>query len=113
MKPLQDFRPWGNFIQFTNNEKSTVKILQVKPKKKLSYQFHKKREEFWVVLSGDPIIVINDKEFQSKKGQYFVIKKEDKHRIIGGKKHGKILEISFGNFDENDIVRLEDDYNRI
>lgn len=35
-----------------------------------------------------------------------------KHRLIGGAIVGQVLEISFGEFDEEDIVRYEDDYGR-
>ena len=34
------------------------------------------------------------------------------HRLIGAGSDGVILEISKGEFDESDIVRLEDDYKR-
>lgn len=105
-------KPWGNFEQFTHNQKSTVKILTVLPKRKLSLQYHLKREEFWKVLEGNCTVIIGDKKYTAKKGDYFQIKKKQKHRIIGGTKTAQLLEISFGNFDEADIVRIEDIYGR-
>tara|TARA_Y100000034_G_C6852289_1_gene386774 strand:- start:1086 stop:1427 length:342 start_codon:yes stop_codon:yes gene_type:complete len=105
-------RPWGNFEQFTFNEISTIKILNVKPNSRLSYQFHHKRDEFWRVIDGNGFIVLNDKEISVKKGNEFFIPKETKHRIFTKDNSLSIMEISYGEFDENDIVRLEDDYGR-
>ena len=107
-------KPWGAFTQFTHNQKSTVKILEVKPGEMLSLQNHQKRKEFWYVLEGKPTIVLNKRTTKHKQGDSIRIGKGVKHRIINKtKKLVKILEIALGNFDENDIVRYEDKYNRI
>ena len=113
MKKYTEKRPWGKFEQFTHNEVSTVKILTVKPRKRLSLQYHKNRKEFWRVLEGNGKVTIGNKIFKAKPGNEFTINKKQKHRIEGGSKELKILEISFGKFDENDNVRLEDDYGRV
>ena len=105
-------KPWGLFEQFTHNEKVTVKILTIRPKRKLSLQYHTKRKEFWYVLDGTCTVVIGKKEFIAKKGDSFTIKKKEVHRIIGGSKTTRILEISSGFFSEEDIVRIEDVYGR-
>lgn len=105
-------RPWGSFKQFIKNEKSTVKILFVNPNERLSLQYHNHRKEFWRVIAGDPQIQIGDKIITTKIGDEFEIPEKTNHRIIGGKEKAEILEISFGEFDENDIVRLEDQYGR-
>ncbi len=106
-------RPWGNFKQFVKNEKATVKILTVEPNQELSLQLHNKREEFWRVISGTPIIEIDDKKIQASVGDEFFIKAKQKHRITAEDQKAEILEISFGEFDEEDEVRLEDKYGRI
>ena len=107
-------KPWGSFTQFTHNQKSTVKILEVKPGEMISLQNHKKRKEFWYVLEGKPTIVLNTKTKKHKAGDSIRIGKWVKHRIINEtKKLVRILEIATGNFDENDIVRYKDKYNRI
>ena len=49
MKPVK--KPWGNFKQFSLNEKSTVKILEVNPNQILSLQKHSKRSEVWYFLT--------------------------------------------------------------
>lgn len=104
----QETRPWGKFEQFSKNEKTTVKIITVNDAK-LSLQSHQNRDELWIILEGNPKIVLNDQTYYSKPGDRFEIKRTQKHRIIGP---GKILEISFGDFDENDIQRYEDDFGR-
>jgi mannose-6-phosphate isomerase-like protein (cupin superfamily) len=106
-------KPWGKFEQFTLNEQSTVKILTVNPESRLSYQAHKNREEFWLCIEGEVIALIEDVVYKLKKDQQIYIPKGAKHRLIGTKKIGKVLEISFGFFDEEDIIRYEDDYGRI
>jgi mannose-6-phosphate isomerase-like protein (cupin superfamily) len=112
MKKYIEKRPWGKFDQFTHNEISTVKILTVEAGKRLSLQFHKQREEFWRVIEGNGKITIGEKILNGKTGDEFLVKKGQKHRIEGGKNGIKILEIALGNFEENDNIRLEDDYGR-
>ncbi len=113
MEPLIDKRPWGQFKQFTHNEPATVKILTVEPHQELSLQYHEHRKEFWQVLSGSGIIQIEDERIPAKKGDEFTILEGQKHRIIAESEQLEVLEISYGEFDENDIVRLEDKYGRI
>lgn len=113
MKIYSEKRPWGGFEQFTFNEISTVKILTIKPGKRLSLQFHKKRNEFWKALDNPVKVVVGEKVVTLKKGDTIEIPKGAKHRIEGLKKEARLLEISFGEFDENDIVRIEDDFGRI
>lgn len=112
MKKYKEERPWGNFERFTNNEVSTVKILQVNPNEELSLQFHHHRDEFWRVIEGEGNIVIGEEIKIGKVGDEFFIPRETKHQIKTSNSPISILEISFGNFDENDIVRLNDKYNR-
>lgn len=109
---IYDTRPWGNFIQFTTNEPSTVKILTIKPHESTSLQYHKLRQEFWKVLKGSPIVIIGSAKVLASEGQEFFIQKGFKHRIEARDTEVQILEISFGTFDEQDIVRLEDKYLR-
>ncbi len=113
MEPLIDKRPWGQFKQFTHNEPTTVKILTVEPHQELSLQYHEHRKEFWKVLSGSGIIQIEDERIAVKKGDEFTILERQKHRASAESESLELLEISYGEFDENDIVRLEDKYGRI
>ena len=105
-------KPWGGFEQFTHNEPSTVKILTINPHEALSLQYHRSRDEFWKVLSGSATITVGDSTHHANEGDEFFISQGQKHRIQTEEYPTKILEISFGDFDEFDIVRLEDKYNR-
>lgn len=106
-------RPWGSFRQFTLNEISTVKILFVSAGQEDSLQTHTNREEFWRVLSGNPTLIIGNKERSAKPGDECMIPKHTQHRIKASDTDVQVLEISLGNFDETDEVRLADDYGRV
>lgn len=107
-------RPWGSFTRFTNNEPSTVKILHINKGEEFSLQYHTHREEFWKILEGHPEITIGDTVTHNPEpGDEFVIKPHTNHRISAPKDNVVVLEISTGQFDEDDIVRLEDKYGRI
>ncbi|OIO19386.1 MAG: mannose-6-phosphate isomerase [Candidatus Magasanikbacteria bacterium CG_4_10_14_0_8_um_filter_32_14] len=112
MQKYTEERPWGKFEQFCHNEQVTVKIITVKPNSKLSLQYHHKRDEFWRVVGGSGQIVLGKKIIDVNIGDEHYIPKETKHRMIAKDEKLEIMEIAFGEFDENDIVRLEDDYNR-
>lgn len=112
-KIYKENRPWGGFSQFTHNELSTVKILKVNPGEKNSLQYHYHRQELWIPLDENTAVTVGQKTWQPKKFEEVFIAQGKNHRLIGkGKKPGFVLEISFGNFDENDIVRVEDSYGR-
>lgn len=112
MNISDDHRPWGNFRRFTAGESTTVKILFVKAHERFSLQYHNNRDEFWRVLSGSPDITIDEKTEKAEVGDEFFITRGTKHRISAGQTDTSVLEIAFGDFDEEDIVRLEDDYHR-
>ena len=105
-------KPWGKFEQFILNEISTVKILTIKPKQQFSLQSHKNRKEFWIFLDNPAKVTIGNKTLKTKKGDEMIIPKKTKHRIQAYNKPVRVLEISFGKFDEKDIVRTEDVYGR-
>jgi len=112
MEKYSEKRPWGGFEQFTFNEISTVKILTIDPGQKFSLQYHKNREEFWRFLDNPAKVTIGDEVKELKGGDEVVIKPGMNHRIEALDKQVNVLEISFGEFDEGDIVRIEDSYGR-
>ena len=112
MEKYSEKRPWGEFEQFCNNEEVTVKIINVNPNSKLSLQYHNYRDEFWKIIGGEGKIVLGDEEIFVGKGDEFFIPRKTNHRIITSKNCLEIMEISFGEFDEQDIVRLHDEYRR-
>lgn len=111
MKIKIEKRPWGNFERFTLNEKTTVKIITVKKGEAFSLQYHKNRKEFWYILNGKATATIGNNRKEIKKGDRILIGKNTKHRMEA-KEDITFLEISFGEFDEKDIVRLTDKYGR-
>ncbi len=113
MKTLIVTKPWGKFEQFTHNEVSTVKLITVEKGGSLSLQYHAQRSEFWRVISGTPLVTIGEKKITAAPGDEFMIEKLEQHRLEAPTDTVQILEIAYGNFDENnDIVRLEDKYGR-
>ena len=95
------------------DELTTVKIITVNPGESLSLQYHNKREEFWRILSGKGKCVIGEETIEIAKGDEFFIPKKTKHRMTAEKESVEWMEISFGKFEEEDIVRLEDKYKRV
>ena len=111
---LQVEKPWGSFRQFTESEATTIKILSVNPGASLSLQYHNHRIEFWRVLAGHPKVTIGEKTTVAKPGDEFRVAKLEKHRLEAENDAVQVLEIAYDdNFDEEDIVRLEDKYGRI
>jgi mannose-6-phosphate isomerase len=99
-------KPWGYFEQYTHNLPCTVKIITVAAGGTLSRQYHHKRDELWVVLDG--------KVLHPEPEEKLFIPRETVHRLSSESEgEVRILEISFGEFEEEDIVRLEDVYGRV
>ena len=116
-KPLislyKENRPWGKFEKYVENEQCTIKILYLNPYSKTSLQMHKYRDEFWKVLEGSAQVELEETKFYASKGDTVQIHKNLKHRASTNAKPCVIMEISLGDFDEDDIIRFEDEYNRI
>ena len=112
----RSMRPWGEFYGWDSAHTWYVKTLVIKPGKRLSLQYHKKRSERWVLVEGDAtaVIVENGKTVETplKIGETFIVEKGTAHRLLS-KRGGKIVEVAVGSsFDENDIVRIDDDFGR-
>lgn len=108
-------RPWGTYATLKQEAGYQVKRLTVAAGQKLSLQYHNKRAEHWVVTQGKAIVQIGDEEFETGPGAYHYIPLGEKHRLTNvGEDELVIIEIQVGNyFGEDDIVRLDDIYNRI
>ena len=102
--------------------KLSPKILVVKPNSKLSWQYHHRRAEIWRVYKGEVGVSrsFDDNEKPLKKlitGDQIKLKKGERHRLIGLTDYAVLAEIwqhtdPNNPSDENDIVRLSDDYGR-
>lgn len=111
---LEVEKPWGRFEQYTHNLPSTVKVITVDPGGKLSSQYHHKRDELWVVLDEGIAVELDGEVLRPESGEKLYIPRGTVHRLAGeGAGPARILEISFGHFDEEDIVRLDDVYGRV
>jgi mannose-6-phosphate isomerase-like protein (cupin superfamily) len=108
-----EHRPWGNFQQLVSNERVTVKIITVQPGHRLSLQTHDHRGEFWQVLDVPIEVTVDERTWSAAPGEAVWVPCHAVHRMANkGDQPGRLLEIAFGDFDEADIVRLEDDYAR-
>ncbi len=105
-------RPWGSFTTFAKNELTTVKLITVNAGEAFSLQSHKNRAEFWRVISGNGIITVGEVKETIQVGADYEIPPETLHRVEAGSEAVLILEVSRGDFDEEDIVRAEDKYGR-
>ncbi|HEX2704349.1 MAG TPA: phosphomannose isomerase type II C-terminal cupin domain [Candidatus Lustribacter sp.] len=106
-------RPWGHFQQFVSNETVTVKIISVEPGHRLSLQRHGHRGEMWQVLDEPMDIEVDERRWVAQRGATVWVPHGAMHRIgNSGSRTGRILEVAFGYFDEGDIERVEDDYQR-
>ncbi len=109
---IAEKRPWGHFERYTLNELCTVKLVYLDGDKRLSLQYHKNRSEFWKVIRGPVKVRLGDDVKVLQTGDSITIPTGAVHRLMGAGVNAIILEISEGEFDESDIVRLEDDYKR-
>ena len=108
-------RPWGSFFVLEDKEHTKVKRLVVKPGHRLSLQSHKYRDEHWVVVRGVARVTLDDETRDVRYGEHVFVKRGVKHRIANaGSELVEIIEVQTGEaFPEEDIVRYEDDYDRV
>lgn len=136
-----DSRPWGGFLVINEDDTPTFasryfpelkissttqklspKILIVAPGQKLSWQYHHRRKEVWKLVQGSAAIVrsFNDEETPQKNmniGELISLEQGERHRLLGLNDWGVVAEIWMHTdpsnpSDEEDIVRLQDDFGR-
>ena len=115
MKSIEsEERPWGRFFVIHDEPQYKIKRIEVEPGGRLSYQYHHKRSEAWTIVTGNGIITLDGVAKEYSKGQTVTIQQGVKHRIENkGKEKIVFIEVQTGTyFGEDDIVRIEDDYNR-
>lgn len=111
--PHRDVRPWGMFEQLTLNEPVTVKVITVEPGHRLSLQRHQLRDEWWQLLDPGLYVEVAGERWTPGVGERVWIPRRAAHRVGNdGDSPARFLELAFGDFDEDDIERLEDDYER-
>jgi mannose-1-phosphate guanylyltransferase len=107
-------RPWGTYTVLEDTPGYKIKRIMVKPGKRLSLQKHLHRNEHWIVLSGTATVTVGDKTFSVHPNESTYIKAGEIHRLANlGKIPLTIIETQVGEYTgEDDIVRIEDDFNR-
>jgi len=107
-------RPWGWYENLYAEDGYKVKRLYVQPNQKISLQYHNHRNEHWVVVVGSGILELGDIVREINVGDYIFVPLNSKHRVSGGNTGLVIVEIQLGEIcNEDDIVRIQDDYGRI
>ncbi len=102
--------------------KLSPKILLVEPEKRLSWQYHHRRAEMWQVVEGPVGVVRSETDElgpveEYSRGDLITLQKGERHRLVGLSNWGIIAEIwqhvdADHPSNEEDIVRLEDDFGR-
>ena len=107
-------RPWGHYKVLEDNEDRKVKTIFVNPGKRLSLQKHRFRSEYWLIASGRGLVHVGNKEISLEAGNSVIIPQNTVHRVTNtGSETLVFVEIQVGDhLEEDDIIRLDDDYGR-
>ena len=107
-------RPWGTYEVLLDDNNCKVKKITVKPGQSPSYQYHHKRAEDWIVISGTGTVRLDENTLNISPGASVHIPVMSKHSIQNtGEEDLVFIEVQTGEyFGEDDIVRLEDKYGR-
>lgn len=114
-KPLvkEVHRPWGSFKQYAHNKSCTVSLMTVLPGQRLSLQSHSGRAELWIVLDEGALVQVGETERPCRTGEEIWIKAGEKHRLTCvADRPIRVLEVAFGNWQQADITRFADDFDR-
>jgi mannose-6-phosphate isomerase-like protein (cupin superfamily) len=116
------FFPEVKFDDLKISGKLSPKILLVAPDQRLSWQYHHRRAEIWKLVAGEAGIVTSETDKEGdlrtlKIGEIIRLKQGERHRLIGLDGWGMVAEIwqhtdASKPSDENDIVRVQDDFGR-
>jgi len=141
----EDFkRPWGGFFKINDKQNKlfintffkginipgeilklylSPKILAVEPGKRLSWQYHSRRGEFWRIIHGPVGVFLGNNDhlpqhYQTYQvGETANIKPGTRHRVLGLDNWGMWAELwvhlDKNNLsEESDIIRVSDDFGR-
>ena len=108
------YRPWGSYEGVERGERFQVKQLIVKPGGASSMQIHHHRSEHWVVVKGTAEVTLGDKKKLLSEDESIYIPLGIPHRIYNpGRIPMHFIEVQAGSYlEEDDIVRLDDNYGR-
>ena len=111
---LTGYRPWGSYTVLEESPGYKIKRIVVKPGKRLSLQKHFHRNEHWIVVSGTATVRVGDKTKLVRPNESTYIKMGELHRLSNeGSIPVVLIEAQVGEYTgEDDIVRVEDDFDR-
>jgi mannose-1-phosphate guanylyltransferase len=112
---LTAHRPWGTYTILEESENYKIKRIVVKSGKRLSLQKHYHRSEHWIVVSGTALVTIGETQTLIKPNESTYIPIGEIHRLENpGKVDVVLIEAQVGSYlGEDDIIRLDDDFERI
>jgi mannose-1-phosphate guanylyltransferase/mannose-6-phosphate isomerase len=105
-------RPWGSFSQYAFNQEVTVSLMTVTEGMRLSLQSHTGRAELWIVLDEGAEVQVDDQIYYPGVGEEIWIPANARHRLTSTGPQVRVLEVAFGNWQQDDITRYDDDFNR-
>ena len=110
----KEHRPWGSFDILDGGEGFQVKRLTISPGASVSFQYHNHRAEHWIVVRGTAKVTKGDEVFILNENESVSIPQGMKHRLENpGNIPLEVIEAQMGDYlGEDDIIRLEDNYNR-
>jgi len=108
-------RPWGSYKVLVDSASYKIKEITVNPGHRLSLQSHEERSETWTVIYGVATVTMGDVTWNVNEDECVWVEAQTKHRVANdGRIQLVFIEVQTGNsFDEEDIIRYEDDYNRV
>jgi mannose-6-phosphate isomerase len=107
-------RDWGHFEVLLDEPKLKIKKIVVKNGKRLSLQLHELRDERWFIAGGCGEVQIGNETIDISEGDELFIAKYQVHRVrSAGLEDLVIIEIQTGVCNEDDIIRIEDDFGRV
>jgi mannose-1-phosphate guanylyltransferase / mannose-6-phosphate isomerase len=110
----RNYRPWGYYQSVDQGSRYQVKRIVVRPNGCLSLQKHRHRAEHWVVVRGAAEVTLNGKIEHLHENESIYLPIGSTHRLANpGKIDLELIEVQTGSyFGEDDIVRLDDVYDR-
>lgn len=112
---IMGYRPWGKYKVLVDDANHKVKKIIVYPGASLSLQSHNRRSEHWIVVRGTAKVINGDNILVLRENESTYIPATHKHRLSNPEKTElEIIEVQTGDyFEEDDIIRYDDVYNRI
>jgi len=105
-------RPWGTYEILLEEDNYKVKRIKINPYQQFSLQYHNYRDEYWTIVDGSGKVIIDGTKYSTSSKTSYYIPKQSVHRAIASGDGLTFIEVQVGNCDEDDIVRLQDDYGR-